>query len=189
MTKPKRNPRILISGAGIAGPSLAFRLLRHGFEPTLIERAPSFRESGYMIDVWGLGYDLLERFGLLEKARERAYVFDRLTIVDDHDKEIARFGGEVFRRALLGRFFSIPRGDLGARSMIPSRAKSKRFTVQAFAPYTTIPAVSTPNWSMAARGVSISLWARKVFALICVNSHLARRRNSSTIWAIARHRS
>ena len=50
---------------------------------------------------------------LLElEARERAYVFDRLTIVDDHDKEIARFGGEVFRRALLGRFFSIPRGDL-----------------------------------------------------------------------------
>jgi 2-polyprenyl-6-methoxyphenol hydroxylase-like FAD-dependent oxidoreductase len=29
--------RVLISGVGIAGPTLAYWLLRHGFEPTLVE--------------------------------------------------------------------------------------------------------------------------------------------------------
>ena len=52
---------ILISGAGIAGPTLAFWLKAAGFEPTLIERAPALRTGGYVIDFWGLGYDIAER--------------------------------------------------------------------------------------------------------------------------------
>jgi 2-polyprenyl-6-methoxyphenol hydroxylase-like FAD-dependent oxidoreductase len=63
--------RVLISGAGIAGPSLARQLLQYGLEPTLIERAPAFRAGGYMIDVWGVGFDILERYGLLKGARQR----------------------------------------------------------------------------------------------------------------------
>src|SRR5262249_1340049 len=47
---------ILISGAGIAGPTLAFWLKAAGFEPTLIERAPALRTGGYVIDFWGLGF-------------------------------------------------------------------------------------------------------------------------------------
>jgi 2-polyprenyl-6-methoxyphenol hydroxylase-like FAD-dependent oxidoreductase len=103
---------ILICGAGIAGPSLAFQLRRHGFTPTLIERAPAFRDGGYMIDVWGTGYALLERYGLLEAAQARGYVFDRLKFVDERGREVSGFGGRVFRGAMKGRFFSIPRGDL-----------------------------------------------------------------------------
>ena len=38
---------ILISGAGIAGPALAHFLLKRGFTPILIDRAPRFREGGY----------------------------------------------------------------------------------------------------------------------------------------------
>jgi 2-polyprenyl-6-methoxyphenol hydroxylase-like FAD-dependent oxidoreductase len=45
----------LISGAGIVGPTLAFWLKAAGFEPTLIEYAPSPRTTGYVIDFWGLG--------------------------------------------------------------------------------------------------------------------------------------
>jgi 2-polyprenyl-6-methoxyphenol hydroxylase-like FAD-dependent oxidoreductase len=39
----------LISGAGIAGLSLALRLRQHGLEPVVIERSPQLREDGYII--------------------------------------------------------------------------------------------------------------------------------------------
>jgi 2-polyprenyl-6-methoxyphenol hydroxylase-like FAD-dependent oxidoreductase len=55
---------ILISGAGIGGATLAFWLNAAGFEPTVIEHAPALRTSGYVIDFWGLGYDIAERMGL-----------------------------------------------------------------------------------------------------------------------------
>jgi hypothetical protein len=46
-----KNKNILISGASIAGPTLAYWLKRYGFTPTVIERAPQMREGGYPIDV------------------------------------------------------------------------------------------------------------------------------------------
>jgi 2-polyprenyl-6-methoxyphenol hydroxylase-like FAD-dependent oxidoreductase len=103
---------ILICGAGIAGPAFAYWLKRYGFEPTLIERAPSFREGGYMIDVWGTGYEILQRYGLLDAARARGYIFDRLQFVDEQGREVSGFGGDIFRGAFGNRFFSVPRGDL-----------------------------------------------------------------------------
>ena len=62
---------VLISGAGIAGPTLAFWLKAAGFKPTLIERAPALRTGGYVIDFWGLGYDIAERMGLLRRHQSR----------------------------------------------------------------------------------------------------------------------
>jgi 2-polyprenyl-6-methoxyphenol hydroxylase-like FAD-dependent oxidoreductase len=107
-----QNRKILISGAGIAGTALAGQLLARGFEPVLIERAPQFRDGGYMIDVGGTGYDLVERYGLLEAARARGYEFDRMSFVDARGRQVSSFGGKVLHRATGGRFFSIPRGDL-----------------------------------------------------------------------------
>jgi 2-polyprenyl-6-methoxyphenol hydroxylase-like FAD-dependent oxidoreductase len=117
------NRSVLICGAGIAGAALAGRLIRYGFAPTLIEHAPAFREGGYMIDVWGTGYDLIERYGLLEAARARGYVFDRLCFVDERGREVSGLGGEFFRRALHGRFFSLPRGDLAQILFDPIEAQ------------------------------------------------------------------
>ena len=37
---------VLISGVGIAGPTLAFWLEKYGFAPTLVETAPALRASG-----------------------------------------------------------------------------------------------------------------------------------------------
>jgi 2-polyprenyl-6-methoxyphenol hydroxylase-like FAD-dependent oxidoreductase len=104
--------RVLISGAGIAGPALAHWLLQRETEVTLVERAPRFRDSGYMIDVWGLGYELVERMGLLDAARARAYAIERLVVVDEDGREVSGFDANVFRDAFGGKFFSIPRGDL-----------------------------------------------------------------------------
>ena len=40
------------------------RLLKAaGFEPTLVEHTPALRAGGFVIDFWGLGYDLAERMG------------------------------------------------------------------------------------------------------------------------------
>ncbi len=40
---------VLISGAGIAGPTLAFWLRKYGFAPTLVESAPALRTGGYVV--------------------------------------------------------------------------------------------------------------------------------------------
>jgi 2-polyprenyl-6-methoxyphenol hydroxylase-like FAD-dependent oxidoreductase len=64
---------VLISGAAIAGPTLAFWLKAAGFEPTIVERSPGLRTGGYVIDFWGLGYDLAERMGLFGEINRTGY--------------------------------------------------------------------------------------------------------------------
>jgi 2-polyprenyl-6-methoxyphenol hydroxylase-like FAD-dependent oxidoreductase len=56
--------RVLISGAGIAGLTVAYWLRRYGFAPTLVERAPSLLKGGYKIDVRGTALQVLGRMGV-----------------------------------------------------------------------------------------------------------------------------
>lgn len=48
-----RTTSVLISGAGIAGCALAYRLERYGFRVTVVERAPDLRAGGQAVDVRG----------------------------------------------------------------------------------------------------------------------------------------
>ena len=59
-----KDKTVLICGAGISGPTLAFWLQAAGFRPTLVENAFALRTGGYVIDFWGLGYDIADRLGL-----------------------------------------------------------------------------------------------------------------------------
>ncbi|MGC4087229.1 MAG: FAD-dependent monooxygenase [Polyangiaceae bacterium] len=65
--------RVLISGAGVAGPALAFWLSRFGYRVTLVERASALREGGQAVDFRGpVHRTVLERMGLwgaLEQLR------------------------------------------------------------------------------------------------------------------------
>ena len=65
---------VLIVGAGIAGPTLAHWLLRAGHRPTLVERAPQVRRGGYLIDFWGVGFDVADRMGIVPRLRRDGYV-------------------------------------------------------------------------------------------------------------------
>lgn len=56
--------RVLISGASIAGPTLAYWLDRYGFAVTVVERAPAVRSGGYPIDIRGTALKVAERMGL-----------------------------------------------------------------------------------------------------------------------------
>jgi 2-polyprenyl-6-methoxyphenol hydroxylase-like FAD-dependent oxidoreductase len=107
-----RRKSVLISGAGIAGPALAYWLRHRGFEPTLIEQASHFREGGYMIDFWGVGYDVAERMNLIPRLRDVGYLIDCVKFVDERGRMRSGFDAKVLRRTLGNRFFSLPRGDL-----------------------------------------------------------------------------
>src|SRR5215472_13834550 len=56
---------VLISGAGIAGPALAYWLTRAGIEVTIVERAATPRPGGQAVDIRGAARDVVERMGLL----------------------------------------------------------------------------------------------------------------------------
>jgi 2-polyprenyl-6-methoxyphenol hydroxylase-like FAD-dependent oxidoreductase len=103
---------VLISGAGICGPALAYWLRAVGFEPTLIEEAPSLRTGGYVIDFWGLGYDIAERMGLVNEINRIGYHIREMRIVDDKGERISGLGTNVFRELTGGRYITIGRGDL-----------------------------------------------------------------------------
>ncbi len=103
---------VLISGAGIGGPALAFWLKAAGFEPTLVELAPALRTGGYVIDFWGLGYDIAERMGLAKDIDRIGYHMREMRIVDDAGKRVAGFGTKVFRELTGGRFVTLGRSDL-----------------------------------------------------------------------------
>jgi 2-polyprenyl-6-methoxyphenol hydroxylase-like FAD-dependent oxidoreductase len=106
----------LISGAGVAGPCLAYWLHRHGFEATLVERAPHLRTGGYIVDFWGAGFDVAERMGIVPDLLAKGYAVEELRQVDASGKRVSGFQVKVFDRFTHGRFTSIARSDL-ARSI------------------------------------------------------------------------
>ena len=109
MTKPMN---VLISGVGIAGPTLAFWLRKYGFAPTLVESAPALRTGGYVIDFWGLGYDIAEKMGLLPDIARLGYHMQELRIVDDGGRRLSGFDVQVFRELTGGRYITLGRSDL-----------------------------------------------------------------------------
>ena len=106
--------RIAINGIGIAGPTLAYWLRAAGHDPVLFERAPALRTGGYMIDFWGLGYQIAERMGILRALEERGYRMKRLSMVDAAGREKARLDLAPMRELLRDRFISLARSDLSA---------------------------------------------------------------------------
>src|SRR4051794_22258331 len=68
MTKPT----VLISGAGIAGPALAYWLTRSGYHVVVVELADGTRPGGQTVDLRGAGREAVERMGLLDQLRARS---------------------------------------------------------------------------------------------------------------------
>ena len=104
-----KNRSVLISGASVAGPALAFWLHRYGFQPTIVERAPALRPGGYAIDFRGASLRVLERMGLLPAVRRRQTRIGAITIVDRNGKKIASMPDGFTSGEL-----EILRGDLAA---------------------------------------------------------------------------
>jgi 2-polyprenyl-6-methoxyphenol hydroxylase-like FAD-dependent oxidoreductase len=113
-----KNQRVLISGASIAGPALAFWLRRYGFRTTVVERAPALRPGGYAVDFRGASVRVLERMGLLAEVERLQTRIGAITIVDKDHKKVASMPDgftsgelEILRGDLAGIFHHATRED------------------------------------------------------------------------------
>ena len=104
------NERILISGASIAGLTLAHWLARHGFRPVVVERAAALRTGGNGVDVRGHAAEVAERMGIMPRVRALTADVLGIKFVDAADRAVARVG----MRALDPGSTEIMRGDLVA---------------------------------------------------------------------------
>ena len=103
------NQRILISGASVAGPALTYWLRRHGFRPTVVERAPQLRGGGYAVDFRGRAHlSVLDRMGILDQIRDQQTHLATITSVGADGRPTARLPAEIFAGDV-----EILRGDLG----------------------------------------------------------------------------
>jgi 2-polyprenyl-6-methoxyphenol hydroxylase-like FAD-dependent oxidoreductase len=81
---------VLISGASVAGTTLAYWLGQHNFSPTVVERHPGLRPGGQAIDVRGPALTVLERMRLLEAAADRKTRIQGSSVVDRDGNELSR---------------------------------------------------------------------------------------------------
>lgn len=121
--------RIAINGAGVAGPTLAYWLMRQGHDVVLFEKAPALRTGGYLIDFWGRGYDIAERMGLRPRIEEVGYHMNSLRMVGDEGEVDASMDMTAAREVMGERLVSIRRGDIASILFDACEAKDVRFGV------------------------------------------------------------
>jgi 2-polyprenyl-6-methoxyphenol hydroxylase-like FAD-dependent oxidoreductase len=63
-----KNIKILIIGAGIAGPAMCYWLKRFGFSPVLIEKSVAIRKGGQALDIRGIATHLAREMGIYEQV-------------------------------------------------------------------------------------------------------------------------
>jgi 2-polyprenyl-6-methoxyphenol hydroxylase-like FAD-dependent oxidoreductase len=108
-----KNTEILVSGAGIAGPTLAYWLRTAGFTVTVVERAPALRPGGQAVDLRGAGRTVIERMGLLEQARALSVEQRGLEMVRESGRVLSRMAADAFGGEGIVSEIEILRDDLG----------------------------------------------------------------------------
>jgi 2-polyprenyl-6-methoxyphenol hydroxylase-like FAD-dependent oxidoreductase len=110
-----KNTNILISGASIAGPTLAYWLKRYGFNPTVIEHAPQLREGGYPVDVRSEAVQIAKLMGIWPRLQQEQTTLGEISFVNERHQRISRVNLQAVRKSLEGLdvdVVEIMRGDL-----------------------------------------------------------------------------
>ncbi|ATB30535.1 FAD-dependent monooxygenase [Melittangium boletus] len=103
---------VLVTGASVTGPALAWWLHRFGMNVTVVERSPAFRDGGQNIDVRGAGREVLRRMGLEQAVAKAGTGEQGIVFVDENNRVKAEFDKEVFGGNGPTAELEILRGDL-----------------------------------------------------------------------------
>ncbi len=99
--------RILISGGGIAGLTLAYWLHRYGHTPVVVERAPHGRLGGYGIDFFGTGYDVAARMGIADRLAAHQLPTESIRYVDGAGRVAARLDRRLLEKVIRGPYLAL----------------------------------------------------------------------------------
>jgi 2-polyprenyl-6-methoxyphenol hydroxylase-like FAD-dependent oxidoreductase len=118
---------VLVTGASIAGPALAYWLVRYGFNVTLVERAPTLRTGGYAIDIRGTAIDVVDRIGILSAVRAEHVATRQVTFVNAKGRQVARLNLEDLAPGGGDRHVELARGALTSQlfALIRSQVKHR----------------------------------------------------------------
>jgi 2-polyprenyl-6-methoxyphenol hydroxylase-like FAD-dependent oxidoreductase len=116
-----------VTGASIAGPALAYWLVRYGFDVTLVERAAAIRTGGYAIDIRGTAIDVIDRMEILPAVRAEHVATRQVTFVNAQGRQVARVNPEDFALGGGGRHVELARGALTSQlfDLIRSQVKHR----------------------------------------------------------------
>ncbi|ARX82425.1 FAD-dependent oxidoreductase [Streptomyces alboflavus] len=106
---------VLISGASIAGPALAYWLRRSGHTVTVVEKAGALRGGGYPIDIRGTATEVVRRMGIWPRLRDAHIDLRRFTFLDADGSTVASVDGRAAAGATAGaerQDLEVRRGDL-----------------------------------------------------------------------------
>jgi 2-polyprenyl-6-methoxyphenol hydroxylase-like FAD-dependent oxidoreductase len=103
---------VLISGAGIAGCTLAYWLARYGHAATVVERGDALRSSGAPVDVRGPAAPIVEQMGIGQRLQDARTRVAGLSLLDGAGHRRAHIDLVGFRRSMTMRHVELPRGDL-----------------------------------------------------------------------------
>ena len=128
MVSKLKNNRVLISGGGIAGLTLGILLNQKGWEPLIIERDTELRTEGYIVDVFGTGWDVAERIGVIDELKKIQYPLRYLEYVDRNGKPFLSVEMSRIKKSFGNKYLPLRRSDL--EKVLFERAKSDGLGVQ-----------------------------------------------------------
>jgi 2-polyprenyl-6-methoxyphenol hydroxylase-like FAD-dependent oxidoreductase len=104
--------KAVISGAGIAGLTLGGCLAEKGWQVTILDEGSAARGEGYMIELFGSGFEAARRMGLLPRLEEVAYDIDYVRWRNASGRTTARLPYRTLQTLFDGRLMGLMRSDL-----------------------------------------------------------------------------
>lgn len=104
--------KVIISGAGIAGLSLAHWLSRIGATPVVLERAPRFQPLGHYISLKGNGVEMVRRMGIFDACEARSAPLEEVRLYSAASGRYLRSEHSATLAKTLGGYILLRRADL-----------------------------------------------------------------------------